>query len=65
MSFAIANNLLAPNTKAIDLGISPQLIMAIARNNSKDFKDGSFSMKHLDLNDCENSTLWQLNMSWF
>jgi len=49
MSFAIANNLLAHNTKATDLGISPQTIMAVAWNNSENLKDGSSSMKHLEI----------------
>ncbi len=45
VSFTIANNLLAPSTKAIDLGISPRTIVTIAWNNFKNFEDGSFGMK--------------------
>jgi len=36
MSFAIANNLLTPNIRATDLGISPWTIW----NNSKNHEDG-------------------------
>jgi hypothetical protein len=46
MSFAIANNLLAPNTKATNLGIYPRATTTIAKNNSKNLEDGSFGMKH-------------------
>jgi hypothetical protein len=47
MSFAIANNLLAHNTRAMDLGISPQTTIAITWNNFENPEDGSFGMKHL------------------
>jgi hypothetical protein len=46
MSFAIANNQLAPNIKVTDLGISPQSTTTIAWNNFKNLEDGSFGMKH-------------------
>jgi hypothetical protein len=45
MSFTIANNLLAPNTKAVDIGISPRTT-TIAWNTSKNVEDGLFSMNH-------------------
>ncbi len=48
MSFAIANNLLTPNTKAINLRISPWETIATTYNNSKNLEDGSFGMKHLN-----------------
>jgi hypothetical protein len=48
MSFTIANNLLAYNTRAIDLKISPQTTITIAWNNFKNLEDGSSSMKHLE-----------------
>jgi hypothetical protein len=48
MSFAIANNQLAPNIKATDLRISPQATTIIAWNNFKNPEDGSFGMKHLE-----------------
>jgi hypothetical protein len=47
MSFTIANNLLAPNTKATDLKISPRTITTI-QNNSENLEDGSFDMKHFE-----------------
>ncbi len=46
MSFAIANNLLAPNTKAIDLRISQQTIVATIYNKSENLENGSFGMKN-------------------
>jgi hypothetical protein len=46
--FAIANNLLAPSTRATDLGISPQATIAASWNNFKNPKDGSSSMKHFE-----------------
>ncbi len=46
MFFAIANNLLTPSSKAIDLGISPQAIVVAGCNNSENPKDGSSGMKH-------------------
>ncbi len=46
MSFAIANNMLAPNVIANDLKISLWAIMTITWNNFKNPKDGSFGMKH-------------------
>jgi len=46
MSFAITNNLPAPNIKAIDLKMPPQAIAVITKNNSKNFEDGFFGMKH-------------------
>jgi hypothetical protein len=49
VSFAIANNLLTPNIRAIDLRISPQAIVVVTTwNNFKNLKDGSFNMKHLE-----------------
>jgi hypothetical protein len=45
VSFAIANNLLALNTKAIDLRISPRAT-ATTCNNFENLKDGFFGMKH-------------------
>ncbi len=48
ISFAIANNLLAPSTRATDLGISPQVTIATIWNNFENPKDGSFSMKHFE-----------------
>ncbi len=46
MSFAIINNLLTPNIKAIDFKISPQAtITTTTWNNSE---DGFSSMKHLE-----------------
>jgi hypothetical protein len=44
-AFTITNNLLAPTIRATNLRITPQ---AIAYNNSKNFKDGASSMKHLE-----------------
>jgi hypothetical protein len=46
MSFAIVNNLLAPNIRAIDLRIFQWATIVIAWNNSKNLKDGSSNMKH-------------------
>jgi hypothetical protein len=46
MSFAIANNLLAPSIRATDLGISPQATTIVAWNNYENPEDGSSSMKH-------------------
>jgi hypothetical protein len=46
VSFAIANNLLAPNTKAIDLRISQQTIVATIYNKSENLENGSFGMKN-------------------
>jgi len=46
MSFTIANNLLAPITKAINLGISPQTIIIATWNSFENPEDGSFGMKH-------------------
>jgi hypothetical protein len=46
--FAIANNLLAPSTRAIDLRIFPRTIIVITWNNFKNLEDGSSSMKHPD-----------------
>jgi hypothetical protein len=48
VSFAIANNLLAPSTKATDLGTSLQAIVVGAWNNFENLEDGSFGMKHHD-----------------
>jgi hypothetical protein len=42
MSFAIVNTVLAPNTRAIDLGIFPWATTIIAWKNSKNLEDGSF-----------------------
>jgi hypothetical protein len=46
MSFAIANNLLAPSTRATNLGISSQTTIAPTWNNFENHEDGSFGMKH-------------------
>jgi hypothetical protein len=46
MSFTIANNMLAPNIRAIDLKTSPWATTTTAWNNFKNLKDGSFGMKH-------------------
>lgn len=48
VSFAIANNLLGPNIKVINLEISPSAIVIITWNNFENFKDESFGMKHLE-----------------
>ncbi len=49
MSFAIAKNLLTPNTRAIDLKISPwAIVVVVAWNNFKNPEDGSSSMKHFE-----------------
>jgi hypothetical protein len=48
VSFAIANNLLAPSIRATDLGISLQATITTTWNNSKNLEDGSFGMKHLE-----------------
>jgi hypothetical protein len=45
MSFAIANNLLAPSTKATNLRIPPRVIATTTWNNSESTKDGSSGMK--------------------
>jgi homospermidine synthase len=42
MSFAIANNMLAPNNKVVDLRISSQVITIITWNHFENPKDGSF-----------------------
>jgi hypothetical protein len=44
--FAITNNLLTPNAKATDLGISPWATTPGAWNNFEKFEDGSFNMNH-------------------
>jgi hypothetical protein len=46
MSFAIANNLIAPNTRATNLRRSPQAIIATTWNNFENLEDVSSSMKH-------------------
>ncbi len=46
-AIAIANNLLAPNTKAIDLRICPQIITTIVWNNFENLEDGSFGRNNL------------------
>jgi hypothetical protein len=46
VSFAIANNLIAPGTKATNLKIHPRATTT-TWNNYKNLKDGSLSMKHL------------------
>jgi hypothetical protein len=46
MSFAIANNLLTPNIKAINPRIFPRTIAVIAWNNFGNLEDGFSSMKH-------------------
>jgi hypothetical protein len=41
MSFAIANNLLTPNVRATDLGISPwATVITTSYNNFENLKDG-------------------------
>jgi hypothetical protein len=45
--FAIANNLLVPSFRAINLRISPQTTTT-TWNNSENPKDGSFGMKHFE-----------------
>jgi hypothetical protein len=42
MSFAIANNMLAPNIKAANLRISPQVTTIITWIHFENPKDGSF-----------------------
>jgi hypothetical protein len=42
----IAKNLLVPNIKAIDLGISLRVTITMTWNNPKNLEDGSFGMKH-------------------
>jgi len=49
VSFAIANNLLTPSTKATDLGISSWTIITTIWNNFENPEDGSSSMKHLEI----------------
>jgi hypothetical protein len=46
MSFAIANNLLAPNIIAIDLRISPRATMTKTWNNFENPEDVSSGMNH-------------------
>jgi hypothetical protein len=53
VSFAIANNLLAPNIRAIDLKISPQTTITTTWNNFENLEDGSSSMKHFEK--CSNT----------
>ncbi len=48
MSFAITNNLLAPNIRATNLRISPQVATTTTWNNSENPKDWSSNMKHLE-----------------
>jgi hypothetical protein len=48
MSFAIANDLLAPSTRAIKLRISPWATIVVVWNNFKNAKDESSGMKHYD-----------------
>jgi hypothetical protein len=45
VSFTIANNLLAPNTRAINLRISPKTIITTTWNNFENFENESFGMK--------------------
>jgi hypothetical protein len=47
--FTIANNMLTPNTKATNLGISPWTTIGTMYNNLENFKDGSYGMKHLKI----------------
>jgi hypothetical protein len=47
-SYAIANNLLTPSIKAINIRISPQTTTPIAWNNFQNFEDTSSGMKHLE-----------------
>jgi hypothetical protein len=46
MSFVIANDLLAPSTRAIELRISPWATIVVGWNNSENAKDKFFGMKH-------------------
>jgi hypothetical protein len=46
MSFTITKKLLAPNTRATNLRISPWATKIIAYDNSENPEDGSFNMKH-------------------
>jgi hypothetical protein len=46
MSFAIANNLLAPNIKATNLRISPQATTKSSWNNFENHEDGFYGMNH-------------------
>jgi hypothetical protein len=46
MSFAIANNMLAPNTRATNVRIFPQATTITTWNNYENLKDESFGMKH-------------------
>jgi hypothetical protein len=46
VSFAIANNLLAPNIRATNLGIFPGTTIIATWNNSENPKDESFGMNH-------------------
>jgi len=48
VSFAITNNLLAPSTRATNLGISPWGAIATIWNNFENLEDGFLSMKHLE-----------------
>jgi hypothetical protein len=54
VSFAIANNLLAPSIKAIDLRISPQVIALVACNSFEKFEDMSFGLSALQTKDATN-----------
>jgi hypothetical protein len=47
VSFAIANNLLTPSNKVVNLKITPRVTKA-TWNNFKNPKDGSSGMKHLE-----------------
>jgi hypothetical protein len=46
MSFAIANNLLAPSIRATYLRISPWATIIVAWNNFENLEDGFSNMKY-------------------
>jgi hypothetical protein len=48
MFFAIANNSLALNIRATNLGISPQTIVATIWNNYENLEDVSSNMKQFE-----------------
>ncbi len=50
MSFAIANNLLAPNIRAIDLRISPRAIAPVGYNSFENFEDGYEASQEMFVN---------------
>jgi hypothetical protein len=48
MAFAIANNMLAPNTMVVDLKTSPPKTTTVVWNNFENPEDGSSGMKHFE-----------------